>query len=178
MISTRNKRPAPPLDEESLQALALRYAARYATSRVKLALYLQRKLTERGWDGAAPPAPDMLVARLAELRYVDDEAYARMKAGAMQRRGLGRRRIDDALRHAGVADEAAMLETSESEAWAAAERLARRKRVGPFAAIRADRQTAQKHIALFLRAGHDLTTARAWALAEPGEPPACPEDDR
>ena len=68
MMSPRTRRPAPPLDEDALQALALRYAARFATSRAKLSAYLARKLAERGWGGDAPPDPDALIARLADLR--------------------------------------------------------------------------------------------------------------
>src|SRR4051794_6922110 len=64
----RDQRPKRrPLDERSLEERAIAYVGRYATTRARLAAYLQRKLTERGWAGAAPPSIDELVTRLAGL---------------------------------------------------------------------------------------------------------------
>lgn len=71
-----SKRPPPPLDEDALRELALRYVGRFATSRGKLLAYLARKLRERGWGGEAPADPEALVARFAELGYVDDSGFA------------------------------------------------------------------------------------------------------
>jgi regulatory protein len=170
------KSVAKPLDGDSLEALALTYAGRYATSRAKLAAYLRRKLRERGWDGVGPPPVEAIVETMAALRYVDDEAYAAMQSGAMQRRGLGARRIAQKLAVDGIAEpERHAAAPDKAERWAAAERLARRKRIGPFADGPADRPTREKHIATFLRAGHDMATARIWVDAAPGEMPVGPD---
>jgi regulatory protein len=170
-------RQAKPLNTERLQELALHYAGRFATTQAKLERYLHRKLRERGWDGADQPDIAGLVTRLAELRYVDDAAFAVMKSGAMQRRGLGERRITQALAFDGVSEqdraEAATLD--ESAQWQAAERLARRKRIGPFALSSADRPLREKQIAAFLRAGHDMGIACIWVNAQPGEMPEAQE---
>lgn len=170
--------PAPPLDRESLDNLALGYAARFATTRAKLRDYLRRKLRERGWDGGPPPDVDAVVARLAELRYVDDAAFATIRGDALARRGYGSRRIAEALNAAGVEaeDRAGPALLSPREAWAAADRFARRRRIGPYAAAAADRPARDKQVAAFVRAGHDFATARAWVDAPPGEPPPEPED--
>ncbi|EQA99492.1 regulatory protein RecX [Sphingobium quisquiliarum P25] len=171
------KRPPPALDEDSLRELALRYVGRFATSRAKLLAYLNRKLKERGWAGAQPPAPDRLVDRLAELRYVDDRGYAVMKSAALSRRGYGARRVAQTLHADGIAPadrEEADAQTS-NESWAAADRFARRKRIGPYAQARADPKQREKAIAAFLRAGHSYETARRWIDAPPGEPPE-PQD--
>lgn len=170
--------PAPPLDRESLDTLALGYAARFATTRAKLRDYLRRKLRERGWEGGAPPDVEAVVARMAELRYVDDAAFATIRSDALARRGFGARRIAEALNAAGVEPEerAGPAALSPREAWAAAERFARRRRIGPFAANAADRPAREKHVAAFVRAGHDFATARAWVDAAPGEPPPGPDD--
>jgi len=160
--------------------MALAYVGRFATSRAKLIAYLGRKLRERGWaSDSGDSAPIEAIAdRMVALRYVDDEAYACMKTGAMQRRGLGNRRIAQALRHDGIAPEICEEIAPDPLArWEAAERLARRKRIGPFAAEQADRPAREKHLAAFLRAGHDLETARTWVDAVPGEEPPRPEDD-
>ena len=172
------EKPAPrPLTAETLEALALHYVGRFATSRAKLIAYLTRKVRERGWTGDEPAPTETIAERLVALRYVDDEAYATMKSGAMQRRGLGRRRIAEALRQDGIgADYSAQAAPAAMERWEAAHRLARRKRIGPFAAAPPDRAVREKQLATFIRAGHDLDLARAWVDAAPGQLP--PEPDR
>ncbi|WP_242194760.1 regulatory protein RecX, partial [Sphingomonas hankookensis] len=132
-MSRAPRRPLPPLDQPALERAALRYVERYATTRGKLAAYLTRKLRERGSEG--PVDIEGLADRMAELRYVDDRAFAEMRAASMTRRGLGARRIRDALRHAGVGEEdaEAVADTLDDGAEAAALAFARRKRIGPFA---------------------------------------------
>ena len=49
------KRARPPLNEEQLKEMALRYVGRFATSRAKLRAYLTRKIRERGWADAGEP---------------------------------------------------------------------------------------------------------------------------
>jgi regulatory protein len=167
-----------PLDRQALDELALSYVGRFATSRAKLLAYLARKLRERGWSGDDTPPIEAVADRLVDLRYVDDEAYAAMKSGAMQRRGLGRRRISEALRHDGVSqDVSARASPDDTERWEAAQRLARRKRIGPFATEAADRPVREKQLAAFLRAGHDLDLSRIWVNALPGEIPPSPFDE-
>lgn len=171
------KTAARPLDAAALEALALAYVGRFATSRARLVAYLERKLGERGWADEAAPAPRAVAERLAALRYVDDAAYAAMKSGAMQSRGLGTRRIAQALRQDGI-DEALSGDAAPDARgrWAAAERLARRKRIGPFSAKAPDKAVREKQLAAFLRAGHDLDLARRWVDAAPGVLPDPPED--
>ena len=178
MDRRRQKTPPKPLDEETLSSLALFYVGRFATSRAKLLAYLARKLKERGWAGADAPEPEAVVDRMVELRYVDDAAYATMKAGAMQRRGLGPRRIAQTLQRDGIDEDRRTAAAPDTLArWEAAERLARRKRIGPFAAAApADRAAREKLIGAFLRAGHEMAVARAWIDAAPGEMPEVPED--
>jgi len=176
----RSPRRAPtPLDGTALEALALAYVARFATSTGKLAAYLQRKLRERGWEGQgdAATAAAALVAKFADAGYVDDAAYAQARSSGLLRRGYGNRRIDQALRGAGVGDEdRAAARASEADARRAALRLAMRRGFGPFGAQGSpDRATREKQIAAMLRAGHPLDTvrelidaatacqARAWA---------------
>src|SRR6476469_2109404 len=93
----RARRAPRPLDTARLDELALAYVARFATSGVQLERYLKRKLRERGWDGAEEPDAAAVVARLIELRYVDDAAYAAMRSGGLLRRGYGPRRVAQAL---------------------------------------------------------------------------------
>ncbi len=174
---TGEKTAPRPLDQEKLTELALNYVGRFATSRAKLISYLSRKIRERGWEGDAPPEPDAIAERLADLRYVDDEAYAAAKSAAMLRRGLGRRRISEALRHDGVAEHMPVDVTQSAlSRWEAAHQFAHRKRIGPFARQLCERPEKEKQLAAFLRAGHDLSVARQWVEAAPGDIPAPPDE--
>lgn len=172
----RPPRPKKPLTAEALRELALHYVGRFATSRGKLRDYLDRKLRERGWAEEDGPDLETLIERLAELGYVDDAGFATMKSAAMARRGLGARRIGEALRGAGIAEDDRTMADEQMTAgrWEAAERFARRKRIGPYAAQRPDQALRQKWVGAFLRAGHDMDVARRWVDAAPGE---VPEDE-
>uniref|UniRef100_UPI0035CB455A regulatory protein RecX n=1 Tax=uncultured Sphingomonas sp. TaxID=158754 RepID=UPI0035CB455A len=167
-------RVPPPLDAGALERLALRYVERFATTRGRLTAYLARKIRERGWDGApdGPAAdPQALAEKLAELGYIDDRAFGEARAAAMGRRGLGKRRVTGALRHDGIdeADSAAIVPAVEDRAVETALAFARRKRIGPFAAVQAERPEREKHIAAMIRGGHDFSLARKIASMAPGE---------
>ncbi len=165
------KRPPPPLDEAALRDLALRHVARFATSRGKLIAYLNRKLRERGWGGEDSADPEALADRFVDLRYIDDAGYAVMKSASLARRGYGARRIEEDLRAAGISENDREQADAQiaSERWMAADRFARRKRVGPYATGPLDPKQRERAIAAFLRAGHDYAIARKWVDAAPGE---------
>ncbi len=167
----RTHRPLPPLDSADLERIALRYVERFATTRAKLADYLRRKLRERGWDGDTPADPDALADRMVARGYVDDAAYAAAKARSMARRGLGARRVAEALRHAGVDDAAAPPPDDDPEAAAMDSALvfARRRRIGPFASAPADPDAQRRQFAAMLRAGHAPNIARKIVKMFPGE---------
>lgn len=150
--------------------MALGYVARFATSAGKLRDYCRRKLRERGWEGAdegaPPPDVEALVGRMVRAGYVDDAGFARMKAGALRRRGLGSARVEQTLRAAGIADEVREdVRGSELERRDAAVTLARRRRLGPFAVTR-DPALREKQLATLIRAGHPLDIARRIVDAE------------
>lgn len=165
-----SRRVPPPLDAAALERLALRYVERFATSRGKLTQYLARKIRERGWDGTAID-PAAVAQRMADAGYVDDRGFAEQKSASLARRGYGARRIAETLRAAGLAgeDSAEALATARDAALDSALRLARRKRIGPFAVEPADPKTREKQMAALLRAGHDSATARRVVDAAPGE---------
>jgi regulatory protein len=163
----------PPLDAEALERCALHYAGRYATTRAKLAAYLERKLRRHGWAGDEDPAVDRLVEQMAGLGYVDDRAFASARAASLGRRGYGERRIGQAMRAAGIdeADSAEARAAARDNAFASALRFAERKRIGPFAAEAMDRERREKAIAAMLRAGHGFDIARRILACAPGEIP-------
>ncbi len=168
-MSRDPRRPLPALDQPALDRMALRYVERYATTRAKLVQYLTRKLRERGQDGPVDIAA--LADRMADLRYVDDRAFAEARVASMARRGLGPRRVRDALRHAGVGgdDADAVADAIDDGAVAAAIAFARRRRIGPFATEPADRERREKQVGAMVRAGHGPTIARRIAAMQPDE---------
>ena len=173
------RRPIPPLDRGSLDRLALRYVERFATTRAKLTAYLARKIRERGFDGDPPDVAE-IAEHFAELGYVNDRLYAESKAAAMARRGLGARRVGEALRHAGVQveDAEAIAPQVDARTGQSAIDFARRKRIGPFAVESADRDRIAKQVAAMVRAGH--APGLAWKIARmnPGDDPDFLLDDR
>jgi len=173
MRTGRRRNVRAPLDEQSLEQVALSYVGRYGTTRSKLATYLRRKLREQGWDGAAEPQLEALVERLAGLGYVDDRAFAASRAASLGRRGYGERRVSEALRAAGIDEEDSREAREEARrgAWQAALRFAERRRIGPFAEREADRPGQQKALGAMLRAGHPAELARRLVRARPGEIP-------
>ena len=173
MKRDRNKKPRPALDAEGLERLALHYVGRYATTRTKLAAYLQRKLTERGWAGDSPPPVERLVERFSDAGYIDDAAFASARAASLQRRGYGERRVAQALQAAGIGEEdaAEAREEASDGAWAAALRFAERKRIGPYATDEADRVARERAFGAMVRAGHRIEYVRRLLNASPGEIP-------
>ena len=138
------------------------YVGRFATTRAKLAVYLRRKISEKGWEAPRPPEIAPLVERLARLGYIDDAAFALAKARALGQRGYGERRVDLALRQAGVEDDdgAPAKAMANNGATAAAIRYAQRRRLGPFAPEQADRKQRERALSAMIRAGHNFDLAR------------------
>jgi regulatory protein len=165
------RRSLPPLSAEQLHELALRYVGRYATTRAKLASYLDRKLRQRGWDGTGEPPVEGLVERFARSGLVDDAAFALSKSRSLSERGYGARRVRQALHAAGIEEEDAVAarELAAAEAANAALRFARRRRIGPFAGSRADAKERERALAAMVRAGHGFEIARRLVDCEPGE---------
>lgn len=196
------RRPPAPLDAARLNTLALGYVARFATSAGKLEAYLLRKSkgpTGAGWQrqdvGEADDAHEEavvdpaamrrevteLVARFVEAGYVDDQAFATARSGGLQRRGYGRRHIAQTLGQAGIASEVVAAALPDEQAGRqAALALARKRRLGPFGVQPLERAGREKQIALLLRAGHPLDSARELVNAtsiEAVEDWARPDDE-
>jgi regulatory protein len=159
----KGSRRSTPLDDAALRRFALAYVGRYATTRAKLATYLNRKIAERGWSGDGSPPIDQVVTHCADAGYVDDAAFAQMRSNALTRRGFGNRRIGAALSAAGIArDVVHSVAQDEAAAFAAAETFAQRRRFGRFAVTTMDDAAIRRAFAAMLRAGHSFELARAF----------------
>lgn len=166
-------RPVRPLDDSGLERAALCYVERYATTRAKLAAYLNRKVRERGWAGETPPAIEGIVDRFSALGYVDDAAFAEARSASLTRRGYGVRRVAASLLAAGIATEdgAVARQMAVDKAWDAAIAFARRRRIGPFGAHSDDPGVREKALAALIRAGHDFGIAREILDLDPADVP-------
>lgn len=171
MRRTRPNRERPPLDRGGLEALATHYAGRYLTTRERLAAYLRRKLGERGGPPDAERIVAEVVARAADLGFVDDRAFATARAADHARRGLGTRRLRATLHHAGVTDEdsAPVLSDAEEGGWQAALAFARRRRLGPFGPAPDDPAARRRGFAALVRAGHPPALAGRVLSIDPEE---------
>jgi regulatory protein len=170
---SRPRRPLTPLDRAALERLALRYVERYATTRARLATYLKRKIRERGWEDTVSADPAGLAEKLAGLGYIDDRAFAESRATAMGRRGLGARRVSQALWHAGIEaeDAEAVAPMIEAEVTASAIEFARRRRIGPYAREAPEPKVRERQVAAMVRAGHAPSLAWTIVRMAPGEDP-------
>ena len=170
MTVRKARKERPPLTSDTLGELALNYVGRFATTRSKLVTYLRRKIRERGWDGAHGPDLEAIANSFAERGYVDDKAYALSKSRALTSRGYGLRRVDQALRSAGVDEEdsGGARDLAREEAVEAALRFAQRRRIGPFASSPPDPKGRERALAAMVRAGHGFGIARALVDMEPG----------
>lgn len=163
MAGPRSRKERPPLNRATLDELALIYVGRFATTRSKLVAYLARKLRERGWSGDEDPGIEAVAQHLSRLGYVDDAAYAVSKSRALTGRGYGSRRVKQALRAAGVAEEDSLpaREQADSQAVEAALRFARRRRLGPFGQLQRDSDGRERALGAMIRAGHSFALSRA-----------------
>ncbi len=163
MVQHRRHKANTPLDAASLDALAIGYVGRYATTRKKLVDYLVRKMRERGVAGETSADPEAVADRMVDRGYVDDEAFALNKSANLMARGYGAMRVRSALGHAGINRELvdSVITDDPEAAIVSATAYARRKRLGPFATMTTDAALLRKHMATMLRAGHDFATVKA-----------------
>ena len=165
------KRTLPAPDEASLHEAALAHLAQYAATRAGLRRVLQRRIDRwvRGQVGAvdaeqekaAREAVGRVVARLVEAGAVDDAVFAASRAARLARSGHSRRAIVAHLAARGVDRETidkVAGDDPETE-FAAALKLAFRRRIGPFRAGPVGEEAASRELSVMARAGFARDTA-------------------
>jgi regulatory protein len=161
------RKPPPPLDPGTLDAIAVRYVERFQTTRARLVRLLRQKLRERGWaEGNPAPDPEAVAGRMVELGYISDAAFAEARARGLQRRGMGSGRVRASLSAYGVSADDAVAAMEGLEPVRAALDFARRKRFGPFGPPVSDPKVRQRQFAAFARAGHPPRLAQSILRAE------------
>jgi len=156
---------------KTLERAATAYLARYAAPaghlrRILLAR-VARSARVHGTDPAeGAAAVEALIARLSDLGYLDDSAFALAMARRLFRRGTSLYGIRARLRAKGVGAEdadAALAELAQDAAdpdLAAGLAFARRKRLGPFRPEIEREAKRLKDLAAFTRQGFALDLAR------------------
>jgi len=171
----RRARDSAPLDSDWLAEQARSYAARWEASEAGVATLLERKIQQRCLrTGESPEAAleliPAVIARLVELNYVNDIRFGQNLLERERRRGSSSRKIRAKLLTRGIStstlDEILSGEESDAEI-RAAWRLAERRRLGPHARDLDERDSArQRQLAIFDRAGFDLSCAMQILDAE------------
>jgi regulatory protein len=165
------RRPPSRLSPSYFENAALHYLERFSSSSANLRRVLDAKAARSlaHWGGDRDEASawiDAVLAKLARLGYLDDGAYARQQAASQHRAGRSERAIRARLAAKGVAAEtvdAALDEIDDGPValdLAAAIRLTRRRRMGPFRAEGAREAMRARDLAALGRAGFDYATAR------------------
>ena len=152
---------------ERLHRIALAYLDRYDTAQAGFRTMLQRRVWKAAQAHGEDPASfeamiDAEVARMVEAGFLDDRRFAEGQVTAQRARGASSRGIAARLKAKGL--EAALVETAlaadESDDRAAALRLARRRRLGPFR-LRERAERRERDIAALCRAGFGFGLAQA-----------------
>lgn len=163
------KKPRPPTrtTQASLEASALFYLARYASSSGNLKRVLMRKVARSAAYYGDDPAPlkpivEALVARHCGTGAVNDALYAESQTRALRRRGGSTRAIVQKLKAKGVPTkiiaETASALAEQGGDLDAAFRLARRRRLGPFRSSGRE-EHRQRDMAALGRAGFEYQIA-------------------
>jgi len=178
--STRSRRKdAEPLDSIWLEREAVRYVARWESSRRGVEAVLDRKVRQRcdrtgeSPDEALSRVPEIVEA-LVDRGYVDDRRFATQLLERLRREGRSRAQIRFQLHRKGVPDSltleltrSADPEDELADELSAAWRMARRRALGPFCRD-PERRAAQRerHLAALARQGFSSEIAHRVIDAE------------
>lgn len=171
----KRKRSPKKATARSIENAALHYLGRYAASKAHLRRVLmarvQRSAYHHGTDeNEGAKFVDTVIEKFERLGYLDDGAFAKMRARSLYARGTPLRGIRFKLAQQGVGEgdiEAALESLVEEEGvaeldLAAAVKLAERRRMGPFGGGDADAREAQRDrdLGRLARAGFSYDIAR------------------
>jgi regulatory protein len=152
----RPRKPATPLDEDSLYHYAVRLLGQQMHTVVEVKRSLRRRV-EPGESGEA--RIDAVVARLKEQRYLNDTAYAADYARLRQENaGFGRRRVQQDLIRKGVHAEVIAKTLESAYEGVGEEELARRHLERKRVRKPAGEKEAARVARMLMRAGFSMGT--------------------
>lgn len=175
----RARRKPRKITPDSLGRIALHYLERYATSSENLRRVLIRRIRRSAEaHGTDPdeqmPHVDALIVRYQQAGLLDDQAYARMRAESLHRRGTSGRMIRMKLAAKGVESDAiddaleSLTDLVANTDLSGACNYARRRRIGPWR--RRDRsEHRDRDLAALARQGFSYDIARKVIEAEDPE---------
>jgi len=177
--NTRARRKPRKITPDSLGRIALHYLERYATSSENLRRVLIRRVRRSAEAHDTDPDEqiphvDALIIRYQQAGLLDDQAYARMRAESLHRRGTSGRMIRMKLAAKGVPSDAiddALESLSELVAntdLSGACNYARRRRIGPWR-LRDRTDYRDRDLAALARQGFSYNIARKVIEAEDTE---------
>jgi regulatory protein len=165
-------RTPKPASAASLEAAALFYLERFASSAANLRRVLLRRVRRSAaLHGTDPEAGtemiEALIKRFIATGLLDDRVYAEAKSASLHRRGASSRAIAAKLSAQGLERDliTAALSQNGDELEAAAA-LARRRRLGPFRPEATRDANCQKDLATLARAGFSRRVAEQVLQAE------------
>ena len=169
--AARRRRGPRPITEAAIEAAAVRYLDRYASSTANLRRILMAKVTRSARLHGTDPEDgghwiERLLARLTASGLLDDAAYAAARARSLHRRGVSSAGVRARLRAKGLDPEliAETLETlvggRDGFELSAALAFARRRRLGPFRAAEERAARRDKDLASLGRQGFPYQVAR------------------
>lgn len=180
--SARRRRRAPrKVTAQYIENAAAHYLGRFAASSAHLRRVLMTKVDRSARHHDTDPADgtkfvDAVIAKFERLGFLNDKAFAAMRARSLFATGTPLRGIRFKLKQQGVGEddiEAALAELGEEEAvanldLAAAVKLAERRRLGPFS--NADEETRRanrdRDLGRLARAGFSYDIASRVIEAE------------
>ncbi len=142
----KSRKPSKPINAIRMERIATHYLARYAGTSASLRRVLLKRVRRSAQEHDTDPEVgkaqiETLIERFEASGLLNDGAFALSRARSLHRRGISRRAIRARLRQKGVGEaevSAALLALAEeagdaeSAELAAAEALARRRRLGPY----------------------------------------------
>jgi regulatory protein len=154
-----------------LEAAAIDYLARYASSKAQLRRALERRIRrwaprEEADPAAARAAIPALLGKLERLGLLDDERFALTHAARLHGRGRSLGRIRTGLAQRGIDREttavalAAVRSANADPDFTAAAAFARRRRLGPYRPAKERSERRAKDLAALARAGFGYEIAR------------------
>ncbi len=169
------KRAPRKMTEKRLHNIALAYLNRYETSEAGFRSMLERRVAKAARAHGEDPALyramiESEVAQCLEAGFIDNKRFAENQVYQQRSRGVSARAIYARLKSKGIADDLIdhALNMDERDDAAAAERYARRRRLGPYR-VKDRAEKRERDLAALCRAGFSFSLAVRIIDADAGE---------